>query len=107
MGESIQDDNDEVEDEDDEEKQRKDGAEGEKKRKTDDDEFGKPAAPPGAQWSGSTKNQDVSTGPLARPFARSLAPLTRGKVYNLMFQFHLVLNHSGTSARTEAKTIMC
>ena len=29
------------------------------------------------QWSGTTKNQDVSTGPLARPFARSLAPLTR------------------------------
>ena len=30
-----------------------------------------------ALWSGSTKNRDVSTGPLARPFARSLAPLTR------------------------------
>ena len=30
-----------------------------------------------ALWSGTTKNQDVSTGPLARPFARSLAPLTR------------------------------
>ena len=25
-------------------------------------------------------NRDVSTGPLARPFARSLAPLTRGEV---------------------------
>ena len=30
-----------------------------------------------ALWSGINKNQDVSTGPLARPFARSLAPLTR------------------------------
>ena len=29
-----------------------------------------------ALWSGSNKNRDVSTGPLARPFARSLAPLT-------------------------------
>ena len=31
-----------------------------------------------ALWSGTNKNRDVSTGPLARPFARSLAPLTRG-----------------------------
>ena len=30
-----------------------------------------------ALWSGTSKNRDVSTGPLARPFARSLAPLTR------------------------------
>ena len=30
-----------------------------------------------ALWSGSTKNRDVSTGPLAGPFAHSLAPLTR------------------------------
>ena len=30
-----------------------------------------------ALWSGTDKNRDVSTGPLARPFARSLAPLTR------------------------------
>ena len=29
-----------------------------------------------APWSGSTKNTDISTGPLACPFARSLAPLT-------------------------------
>ena len=33
-----------------------------------------------ALWSGTNKNRDVSTGPLARPFAHSLAPLTRGKV---------------------------
>ena len=33
-----------------------------------------------ALWSGTNKSRDVSTGPLARPFARSLAPLTRGKV---------------------------
>ena len=31
----------------------------------------------GALRSGSTKNRDVSTGSLARPFAHSLAPLTR------------------------------
>ena len=30
-----------------------------------------------ALWSGTNKYRDVSTGPLARPFARSLAPLTR------------------------------
>ena len=30
-----------------------------------------------AQWARSTKKPDVSTKPLARPFARSLAPLTR------------------------------
>ena len=28
-------------------------------------------------WSITAKNTDCSTGPLARPFARSLAPLTR------------------------------
>ena len=28
------------------------------------------------QWFRTAKNQDVSTGPLACPFARSLAPLT-------------------------------
>ena len=28
-------------------------------------------------WSKTAKNIDCSTGPLARPFARSLAPLTR------------------------------
>ena len=31
----------------------------------------------GALWSGTNKNRDVSTGSLARPFTRSLAPLTR------------------------------
>ena len=30
-----------------------------------------------AQWFNKAKNRDVSTGPLARPFARLLAPLTR------------------------------
>merc|ERR1719204_2538565 len=30
-----------------------------------------------ALWFRLVKNQDVSTGPLAHPFARSLAPLTR------------------------------
>ena len=30
-----------------------------------------------ALWSGTNKNRDVSTGPFARPFAHSLAPLNR------------------------------
>ena len=30
----------------------------------------------GAQWGRTAKNWDVSTGPIARPFARSPAPLT-------------------------------
>ena len=30
-----------------------------------------------ALWSKTTKNSDVSTGPLVRPFARSLVPLTQ------------------------------
>ena len=30
-----------------------------------------------ALWFRLVKNQDISTGPLARPFAHSLAPLTR------------------------------
>ena len=34
--------------------------------------------------SGTNKNRDVSTGPLARPLARSLAPLTRRKVNDWM-----------------------
>ena len=33
--------------------------------------------PPPALWAKKTKNPDGSTGPLACPFARSLAPLTR------------------------------
>ena len=75
-----------------------------------------------ALWSGTNKN--VSTGPLARPFTCSLAPLTRllaphyslclrtplrslarsfahfahsrarGKVYILMSQYHIILTHS-------------
>ena len=30
-----------------------------------------------ALWSGTNKNREISTGPLARPFAHLLAPLTR------------------------------
>ena len=30
-----------------------------------------------ALWSGTNKNRDVNTGPIARPFALSLTPLTR------------------------------
>ena len=32
-----------------------------------------------ALWSGTNKNRDVSTGPLARPFACSLTPSLVGK----------------------------
>ena len=32
-----------------------------------------------ALWSETNKNRDASTGPLARPCARSLAPLTRSR----------------------------
>ena len=35
------------------------------------------AAAAAALRSGTNKNRDVSTGPLARPFAHSLPPLTR------------------------------
>ena len=81
-----------------------------------------------ALWSRTNKNRDVSTGPLARPFARSLAPLTRslapdcslcsrpplrslvgslahfahslarGKVNFFMSQNDLVLSHSAPTA---------
>ena len=36
-----------------------------------------PLSPTPALWSGTNKNKDISTGPLPRPFARLLAPLTR------------------------------
>ena len=37
-----------------------------------------------APWARIIKNLDESTGPLARPFARSLAPLTCGTVNDWM-----------------------
>ena len=43
----------------------------------DDDEDDDDDDDDDALWSGTNKNREVSTGPLARPFARSLAPLTR------------------------------
>ena len=63
-----------------------------------------------ALWSGINKNQDVSTGPLARPFARSLAPLTRSLARSLrslprswgseflMSQNDLGMSHSASAA---------
>ena len=39
--------------------------------------FGPVVGPTLALWSGTNKNRDVSTGPLARLFARSVALLTR------------------------------
>ena len=81
-----------------------------------------------ALWSITVKNKDCSTGPLARPFARLLAPLTRslapdcslrsrpplrslvcslahfahslarGKVYFSMSQYPLFLTHSAMAS---------
>ena len=51
-----------------------------------------------AQWGRTAKNWDVGTGPLARPFARSLAPLPRSwESEFLMSQNDLVLYHSALS----------
>ena len=53
-------------------------------------------------WSKIEKNTDVSTGPLARPFARSLAPLTRGTVNDWMAiysVFFSILTHCVFPAR--------
>ena len=54
-----------------------------------------------ALWSGTNKNRNVITGPLARPFARLLAPLTvsqaRGKVNDSTSQNQAVLNHRGAA----------
>ena len=64
-----------------------------------------------ALWSGSNKSRDVSTGPLARPFACSLTPLTRSLARSLrslprsreseflVSQNDLVLSHSGLRKR--------
>ena len=41
-----------------------------------------------ALWSGTNKNRDVSTGPLAPPFARSLAPLSRLLAHSLAHFAH-------------------
>merc|ERR1711954_411968 len=49
-----------------------------------------------ALWFRSAKNQDVSTGPLACPFARSLAPLTHfaySQAREKVSQHQLVLTH--------------
>ena len=56
-----------------------------------------------ALWSGTNKKRDVSTGPLARPFAHSLAPLTRSwEDEFLMSQNDLVLSHSATAETTDS-----
>ena len=52
-----------------------------------------------ALWSGTNKNRDVSTGPLARPFAHFAHSLARGKVNGSMSQNNLVLCHSAMAAR--------
>ena len=48
-----------------------------------------------ALWARITKNTDWSTRPLARPFARSLAPLTRGKVCDWMAIYSVFFFYSG------------
>ena len=44
-----------------------------------------------ALWSGTNKNRDVSTGPLARPFAHSLALLTRSLAQHCSVRLHSLL----------------
>ena len=62
-----------------------------------------------ALWSGTIKNPDVSTGPLACPFARTGHSHARGKVNDLMSQNGVVLSHSVTlrtsSGRSEDSVI--
>ena len=43
---------------------------------------------PGALWSGLNKNRDVSTGPLAGPFASALALLTRSLAPDCSLRSH-------------------
>ena len=50
-----------------------------------------------ALWCGTNKNQDVSTGPLSRPFARSLSRSWESEL--LMSQNDLVLSHSALLAK--------
>ena len=49
-----------------------------------------------ALWSGTNKNQDISTGPLARLFAHSLVPLTRfaGSILLALLAPSAALTHS-------------
>ena len=54
------------------------------------------------QWGRTANNWDISTGPLARPFARSLAPLSHSLPSSweselLMSQNDLILPHSASS----------
>ena len=44
-----------------------------------------------ALWSGTNENKDVSTGPLARPFACSHAPLTHLLALNCSLCLHALL----------------
>ena len=52
-------------------------------------------------WSGTNKNRDVSTGPLARPFARSLPRSWESEL--LMAQNDLVLSHSASVRRRQRR----
>ena len=49
----------------------------------------------GALWSVTNKNRDVSTGPLARQLARSLAPLT-----------HLLARHCSLRSRAPLRSLI-
>ena len=71
-----------------------------RKKQMEWDNNGKRKLDANALWSGTNKNRDVSTGPLARPFARSLAPLTRGTVNDwmaILSVFFSIFDHSGPS----------
>ena len=76
-----------------------------------------PVNSPNPLWSGTNKNRDISTGPLARPFPRSLAPLTRLLARSLhslprsweseflMSQNDLVLSHSASPGWQKEATL--
>ena len=61
-----------------------------------------------AQWAKSTKNPDVSTGPLARPFARSLTALTHLLAsHYLLFttRFSLLASHYSPHLQTSLRSL--
>ena len=54
----------------------------------------------GALWSITAKNTDCITGPLARPFARSVAPLTRSLAPDCSLRFARALRCAHSLARS-------
>ena len=76
------------------------GGSGEKRHEDgghDDDYRGNAGSHHGALWARSTKNPNVSTGPLACPFAWSLAPMA---IHSVFFS---ILDHSVAIAVSKPK----